>query len=72
MGVETERKPIMMTWEEHCLRKLEEIGKSDLMTWAKAMGYDNQNSMQKIVRRIKDKLLITRPKRKRYFEVKKE
>ena len=72
MGIGTKQnKPIFKTYEQMCMDKLEEIGKSTLMKWAQAMGYTNQNSMSKIVKRLRDDLIITRSKSKRlhYYEV---
>jgi len=73
MGVGTRNKPIFKTYEQMCLDTLEDIGKSTLMEWAQAMGYVNQNSMAKIVKRLRDDLIITRSlsKRLRYYEVRK-
>ena len=73
MGVGTQKKPIFKTYEQMCLDKLEELGKITLIEWARAMGYVNQNSMAKIVKRLKDDLIVTRntSRRLRYYEVKK-
>ena len=73
MGIGIKNKPVFRTYEQMCLDKLEEIGKSTLMEWARAMGYKNQNSMTKIVKRLKDDLIITRndSRRMNFYEVKK-
>ncbi len=73
MGIGTKGKPTFMTYEQICLNKLEEIGKSTLKEWAEAMDYKSQNSLAKIVVRLKDDLIITRNKSRRlnYYEVRK-
>ena len=72
MGIGTQNKPIFKTYEQMCLDELELLGKATLMEWAHAMGYGNQNSMSKIVKRLHDDLIITRntTKRLNYYEVK--
>jgi len=74
MGVGTRNKPIFKTYEQMCLDTLEILGKATLMEWARAMGYVNQNSMAKIVRRLRDDLIITRNSSRRlnFYEVKKQ
>lgn len=73
MGIGSKKAPTFMTYEQMCLNKLEEIGKSTLKEWATAMGLKSQNSMSKIVVRLKDELIISRNKSRRlhYYEVKK-
>lgn len=72
MGVGIRKQPIFRTYEQMCLDKLEEIGKSTLIEWARAMGYTNQNSMSKIIKRLRNDIIITRSKTRRlnYYEVK--
>jgi len=73
MGVGIQNKPIFRTYEQMCLDELELLGKSTLSEWARAMGYPNQNSMAKIVKRLYNDLIITQNAKKRlkYYEVKK-
>ena len=60
-----EEKKLYDTWENWCLRKLKELGRTSLIEWAKAMGYNNSGSMTTMVKRfvrngkvIKDNKLI--------------
>ena len=42
------------TWEEICLEKLSEIGRSSAAEWARAMGYgENRNGVTTVIKRIK-------------------
>ena len=74
MGVGTKKSPTFMTYEQMCLNKLEELGRSTLKEWATAMGCKSQNSMSKIVKRLENDLTITRNNSRRlhYYEVKKD
>lgn len=47
------------TWDQFCLFKLQEIGKSSMRQWAEAMGYNNANSLCSIIKHNSDKLKIT-------------
>lgn len=68
--VETE---IFMTWDNHCLKKLREIGRSTLTQWAKAMGEKYSSSMAIVARKNPDKVIITRSRSNRkLYEVKEE
>ncbi|MHA2035168.1 MAG: hypothetical protein ACW98X_01965 [Promethearchaeota archaeon] len=52
------------TWEEICLEKLSEIGRSSAAEWARAMGYgDNRNGVTTVIKRIRK----TMPERLRIF-----
>ena len=61
------------TWEEICLEKLREIGRSSAAEWATAMGYgDNRNGVTTVIKRIRktmpEKLTIHFNKRPRLYE----
>ncbi len=73
MGTGIEKKLVFKTYEQMLLDKLEEIGKSTLAQWAKAMGYSTPNAMASFAKRLADRLIITKNKsrRLRYYEVKK-
>ena len=43
------------TYEQMCLEKLRELGKSTAAEWSAAMGYSNPNALSKVIRRIKIK-----------------
>jgi hypothetical protein len=45
-------KPVFRTYEQICLDKLKEIGRSSAKHWAYAMGYKNPNALRKVIRRI--------------------
>ena len=45
-------EPVFRTYEQICLDKLKEIGRSTAAQWAFAMGYTNPNSLRKVIRRI--------------------
>ncbi|HEC39930.1 hypothetical protein LCGC14_0224570 [marine sediment metagenome] len=73
MGIGIKEKSTFKTYDQMLLDKLEEIGKSTLLEWAKAMGYDYSNTMAKFAKNLSDRLIITRYKSRRvkYYEVKK-
>jgi hypothetical protein len=60
------------TYEQICLEKLRELGKSTAAEWSTAMGYSNPNALSKVIRRIKikapDKLKIYYNRRPRQYE----
>ncbi len=61
------------TWEEICLEKLREIGRSSAAEWATAMGYgDNRNGVTTVIKRIRktmpEKLIVYFNKRPRLYE----
>jgi len=61
------------TWEEICLEKLREIGRSSAAEWATAMGYgENRNGVTTVIKRIRktmpEKLVIHYNKRPRLYE----
>ena len=45
-------EPVFRTYEQICLDKLKEIGRSTAAQWAVAMGYTNPNALRKVIRRI--------------------
>jgi hypothetical protein len=45
-------EPVFRTYEQICLDKLKEIGRSTAAQWAFAMGYTNPNALRKVIRRI--------------------
>lgn len=64
---------IFMTWDEICLGKLKEIGKTSLTVWATAMGYKNSGSMVKSAKNLEEqgKIRVIRNKSgmiKKYYE----
>jgi DNA-binding HxlR family transcriptional regulator len=72
--MKSEKKLVFRTWDQMCLDKLKEIGKSGLTKWAKAMGYTNQTCMTKTANILMKKGLvrdIPNPggKVRRYYEV---
>lgn len=58
----TEEKLIFRTWNNWCLLKLKEIGKSTLKQWADAMGYNAPEVMKKMAEQMAEngKLNINR------------
>ncbi len=61
------------TWEELCLEKLREIGRSSASEWARAMGYgENRNGVTTVIKRIRktmpEKLRIYYNKRPRLYQ----
>lgn len=54
------KKELYDTWDNWCLRKLKEIGKSTMKQWAEAMGYKVPQNMQRPVRNLEKegKLII--------------
>ncbi len=73
MGVGIKKRATFRTYDQMLLDKLEEIGKSTLLEWAIAMGYDYPNAMAKFAKGLADKLIITcnKSRRLKYYEVKK-
>jgi len=65
-------EPVFRTYEQICLDKLKEIGRSTAAQWAFAMGYTNPNSLRKVIRRIlthtPEKMAIHGVKIPRYYE----
>ncbi len=63
---------IFRTYEQMCLEKLEEIGKSSVAEWSLAMGYSSPNGLIKVIRRIQntmpDKLKVYYDKKPRMYE----
>lgn len=55
-----------------CLDKLKEVGKSTASEWARAMGYDTHNALNKVIRRIvndmPEKLIIVANRKPRYYQ----
>ena len=66
------KKVIPRTFEQICLDKLKELGKSTASEWASAMGYETHNALSKVIRRIvketPDKLLINYNRKPRYYQ----
>lgn len=46
------KKTIFRTWDNWCLFKLKEIGRSTFKQWATALNYKTPSSMKKIVERL--------------------
>lgn len=62
------------TYEQICLEKLKEIGKSSVAEWSMAMGYNSPNGLIKVIRRIQNtmpnKLKVYYDKKPRKYEAK--
>ncbi len=60
------------TYEQICLDKLKEIGRSSVAEWSFAMGYNSSNGLIKVVKRIQktmpEKLLIYNNRKPRLYE----
>ncbi len=60
------------TYEQICLEKLRELGRSTAAEWSAAMGYSNPNALSKVIRRIKikapEKLKIYYERRPRQYK----
>jgi len=69
-----EKKEIFKTWDNWCLKKLKEIGRSTLKEWAEAMGYKYPLLLNNVIKNNIDKLIITPAPRKRskFYELKEE
>lgn len=52
------KKVIFKTWDQMCLDKLSELGRSGLSKWAKAMGYANAGNMAKTARILIEEGLV--------------
>ena len=66
------KKVIPRTFEQICLYKLKELGKSTASEWAYAMGYETHNALAKVIRRIvndtPDKLVVVYNRKPRYYQ----
>ena len=66
------KKVISRTYEQMCLDKLKELGKSTASEWASAMGYETHNALAKVIRRIvnetPDKLIVVYSRKPRYYQ----
>jgi uncharacterized protein YktB (UPF0637 family) len=66
------KKVISRTYEQMCLDKLKELGKSTATEWASAMGYETHNALAKVIRRIvndtPEKLLVNYSRKPRYYQ----
>jgi uncharacterized protein YktB (UPF0637 family) len=66
------KKVISRTYEQMCLDKLKELGKSTAREWASAMGYETHNALAKVIRRIvndtPDKLIVVYNRKPRYYQ----
>jgi len=60
------------TYEQICLDKLKEIGRSSVAEWSMAMGYNSSNGLIKVIKRIQktmpEKLIIHYDKKPRRYE----
>jgi len=60
------------TYEQICLEKLKEIGKSSVAEWSMAMGYNSPNGLIKVIRRIQNtmpnKIKVYYDKKPRKYE----
>ena len=65
-------KTIFRTWDDWCLIKLKEIGRSTMNEWGKAMGYEFGFNMNKVIKNNINKLRITKTStnRLKFYEVK--
>lgn len=70
----SKKKAIFRTWNDWCLIKLKEIGRSTQLQWAAAMGYTYSCSMDKIIKNNIDKLEITKlsDSRLKFFKIKED
>ena len=69
----SENDTVFRTWDEFCLEKLKEIGKSSLTEWATAMNYINSASISRTAQNLKEqgKVRIINSKTgkvKKYYE----
>ncbi len=66
------KKVIPRTYEQICLDKLKELGRSTASEWAVAMGYDTHNALAKVIRRIvndtPEKLQVNDNRKPRYYQ----
>ncbi len=66
------KKVIPRTYEQICLDKLKELGKSTASEWANAMGYETHNALAKVIKRIvndtPDKLIVHYNRKPRYYQ----
>jgi len=60
------------TYEQMCLDKLKEIGRSSVAEWSIAMGYNSSNGLIKVIKRIQkimpEKLIIHNDRKPRLYE----
>ena len=68
------KKEEFHTWDNWCLLKLEELGRSTQKEWAKAMEYNYPASISGVIRNNVDKLIITlsRSGRRKFYEIEKD
>jgi len=52
--MDTKENKIFRTWDEFCLEKLKEIGKTSLTEWATAMGYKNSASISRTAQNLEE------------------
>ena len=66
------KRVIQRTYEQMCLDKLKELGKSTASEWASAMGYETHNALAKVIRRIvkdtPEKLIVNCNRKPRYYQ----
>lgn len=63
---------VYRTYEQMCLDKLKEIGRSSVADWSMAMGYKSSNGLIKVIKRIQktmpEKLIIYMDRKPRLYE----
>ena len=66
------QQKIYRTYEQMCLDKLKEIGRSSVAEWSVAMGYRSHNGLIKVIKRIQEtmpeKLIIHYDRKPRLYE----
>lgn len=66
------KKRLPRTFEQMCLDKLRQLGRSTAAEWSAAMGYTTSNALAKVIRRIKikspEKLKIIDSRKPRLYE----
>ena len=71
-GINMTVQKMFRTYEQICLDKLKEIGKSSAAEWSLAMGYRSHNGLIKVIKRIQEtmpeKLIIHYDSKPRLYE----
>jgi hypothetical protein len=66
------KRRLPCTFEDMCLDKLKQLGRSTAAEWSTAMGYTTSNALAKVIRRIKakspEKLKIIDSRKPRLYE----
>ena len=64
------------TYEQICLDKLKELGRSSVAEWSMAMGYNSSNGLIKVIKRIQEttpeKLIIYYNTKPRLYQASEE